>query len=366
MRILIVDDDPDIRTLLSFQLKKLGHSVLTAADGYSALNKILQFIPDIVLLDIEMPGINGIETLKRIRTFDALKNTPVIMISAHSEQNYIIDTIKSGASDYILKPFNIGLLLGKINTWINSMLKDNWKNLEPQKTQALNVGMYFVELSSKHIENGKPLSYNEAHIASKLLIDAVKEYGNLFVFDIFAENEDTLFVHSLKSASLFYIFANKMGFNEEFCFNMTMGGLLYDIGTALVPFDLTFKPDKLEGEELMAVRRHVTQGVEFLQKEPQMPSVVLDMCRGHHERPDGSGYPYGLMDADVTTPMRMAAIVDTYSALTSKKVYRRAYTSNEAFNIILDSEREFDRDLVRNFLTPVAFDKTKKSPHFYI
>ncbi|MBF0519666.1 MAG: response regulator [Nitrospirae bacterium] len=366
MRILIVDDDPDIRTLLGFHLKKLGHSVLAAADGYSALNKILQFIPDIVLLDIEMPGINGIETLKRIRTFDALKNTPVIMISAHCEQKYIIDTIKEGASDYILKPFNMGLLLGKINTWINSLLKESWKGFEPQQTQALNIGKSLVELSSKLIENGKPPSYSDTHIATKVLIDAVDRYGNLFIYSALDDGEDSLFVHTLKSASLLYLFAIKIGFNEQECFDMTMGGLLYDIGKALVPFALTFKPGKLEDGELVEIRKHVSYGVEFLQREPNMPSVVLDMCRGHHERPDGSGYPNGLRDADVTTPMRMAAITDTYSALTIKKVYRAAYTSNEAFNIILDSEKAFDKDLVRNFITPVAFDKTKNSPHFYI
>ncbi|MEO5358401.1 MAG: response regulator [Nitrospirae bacterium YQR-1] len=367
MRILIADDDSDIRKLLSFQLKKLGHSVLTASNGYTALSNILQFIPDIVLLDIEMPSMNGIEALRKIRTYDALKNTPVLMVSAHSEQRYILDAIKAGASDYIRKPFNMGLLLGKVNNWINSLLRDNWKALEPQQTQALNVGKYMVELSSKLIESTKPPSYNDIHIATKLLVDAVEQHGNRFVYNALEDGEDSLFVHSLKSASLLYIFARKLGFNEQECFNMTMGGLLYDIGTALVPFALTFKPGKLEGDELRAVQRHVTHGVEFLQKEPDMPSVVLDICRGHHERPDGSGYPYGLKDTEVTMPMRMTAIVDTYSALTTKKVYRNAYSSNEAFRIIVESEREFDKDLVKNFITPVAFDKTKNnSPHFYI
>ncbi|KJU85446.1 Signal transduction response regulator, receiver region domain protein [Candidatus Magnetobacterium bavaricum] len=85
-------------------------------------------LPNIVLMDIEMPTMNGIQAVKEIKTYDALKGIPIIMISAHGEKEYIIAAIKAEASDYILKPFKMGILLGKLNNWINSLMEDNWKD----------------------------------------------------------------------------------------------------------------------------------------------------------------------------------------------------------------------------------------------
>ncbi|KJU84220.1 response regulator receiver modulated metal dependent phosphohydrolase [Candidatus Magnetobacterium bavaricum] len=349
MKILIVDDDPDIRTLLSIQLKKLGHVVFTADNGYSAVTKTVTSLPNIVLMDIEMPTMNGIQAVKEIRTYDALKDIPIIMISAHGEKEYIIATIKVGASDYVLKPFKMGILLGKLNNWINSLMEDNWKDLVPEQRGALNIGKNIIELLSGLIERGGAPSYNDTYIATKVMIDAIEKYGNRFILHSFEESEESLIVHCLRSASILYDFAKKKGFNEEECFNITMGGILYDIGKVMVPYALTFKPDKLDVDELKDVKEHVKYGVEFLQREAQMPSVVLDICQGHHERPDGLGYPNGLKGAEVTIPMRMTAIVDAYCALTAKKVYRKPYSDDEAFNIIVDSKDQFDQDMVKEF-----------------
>lgn len=161
--------------------------------------------------------------------------------------------------------------------------------------------------------------------------------------------DEYTFLHSIAVSALMVHFARFLKFDEQMVRALGMSGLLHDIGKMVMPDALLTKKGALTDEEMAEIRTHPARGYELLSRQHDIPQIVLDVCLHHHERIDGKGYPYGLSDTQISTPVRIAAICDVYDAMTSARPYKRAWTPAETLAMMRKSEGHFDRHLLAEF-----------------
>jgi len=323
-KILIVDDEAAIRSLFVEALDELGYRCDVAENGLECLEKFYRVKDyDVVLLDIQMPKLNGIETLKKLKAYSP--DLSIIMVSASRDLENVRAALKEGAYDYIFKPFNVNDVDAVIRRAIEranliKANKDYQKNLEKKvmdQTQEL-VKSYSGTL--------------EAMIQALDLREHETGY------------------HSYRVTAYAINLGKHLNLSEEEISIMAKGALLHDIGKIGVPDEILLKPDKLTDEEWEIMRKHPGFGYELLAKIEFLEKSA-EIVHTHHERYDGTGYPTGLAGEDIPLGSRIFSVVDALDAMTSKRTYRDAMSFEEAVKRIADaSGTQFDPHVVEVFL----------------
>jgi response regulator RpfG family c-di-GMP phosphodiesterase len=348
-KILIVDHSEGLRREFTLRLRKIGYEVVSASSGESAISKVLQFFPDVIFLDAEMPRMNGFETLREIRSYSEFSGVPILIMSSNGSKEGVVNAFKRGASDYVVKPLEIGVVLGKLAVWLNTTVEEHWGELDPAVAQALRLVKVTMEEGFDAARNSRPLPMSNITGACNVLYDAVEVAGPVGIINAVEGYNTTLFLHSLLVGIYMLLFSRCMGAWKEAVIPIVAGGLLHDVGSALIPANIMFKPDKLEPEEYDKVKQHVAYGVTILENTPDVPRVITGICRNHHERMDGKGYPAGLKGEEISLAARLAAIVETYAALTTKTVYREAFSKRETFKVMESAEGQLNKELLQEF-----------------
>lgn len=348
-KILVADDNSVFCRLIQEQLTDVGYKVRSATDGASVVSNAIRFQPDLILLDIEMPQVNGLEALSKIRDYESMKRTPVIMISAHREKETVLSAIKKGANDYIVKPVNVGVLLAKVSDWINTSIEEEWKFLPFRQQSALRLLKVTLTSAFDSAVKDKGLPYQELKDACHAMIKTIGEDGFNGILRSVEEHRNTLFLHSLIVSVHMYLFSVFKGFNEEECLLTALGGLLHDIGSVKIPDEIMFKPAKLDPEEFEMIKMHVTYGMDILKDTPAADQIVKDICWSHHERMDGTGYPRGIKAEEISVSGRMAAIIEGYAALTVESVYGKPHERKNALLRLRTPEGHLDQQILKEF-----------------
>jgi putative two-component system response regulator len=305
-RILVVDDVEPNRELLEAHLLSEGYQVESACNGHEALEMVQARAPDLILLDIQMPGINGYQVCEKIKTGENTRLIPIVMITALKETEDKIKAIEVGADDFISKPFNKLEVLARIR----SLLKV--KYLNDQLDTAENV----IFALARAIEAKD--KYTEGHI-ERVSLYAMELAGTLEL----------------------------SGTDRE---AIRKGGQLHDIGKIALDESLINKPGKLTPEEYVMVKEHPLVGYKICHSLKSV-RYALPVIRWHHEKIDGSGYPDGLKGDEIPIAARIMAIVDVYDALTTKRAYKEAYSPEQAFAVLEEEVAKgwWDGELVRKF-----------------
>ncbi|MGV8831454.1 MAG: HD-GYP domain-containing protein [Devosia sp.] len=165
--------------------------------------------------------------------------------------------------------------------------------------------------------------------------------------------DHTTFRNSQAVSALMMGFARQLGMDSQTVQILGLSGLLHDIGKTELSIDILDKPGALTADEMTEVKSHPARGHAILAQSGGLPNAVLDICLHHHERLDGTGYPLGLKDAEISLPARMATICDVYDALVSPRPYKRAWSTQQASAWMLKTEGFFDRHLLRQFLSDI-------------
>lgn len=325
--VLIVDDEYAGRETLQSVLEGEGYRLEMAENGMQALEKARQLLPDVILLDIMMPGMTGFEVCERIRNDPQIAEIPIIVLTALDDREALLTALKAGADDFISKPFDRYELRARLLgiTRLNRYQKLLQERLKLQQA------------------NEDLLAAYEATIE-----------GWSHAMDLRDRETEG---HSQRVAELTVELAQKLGMSQEAIMHLRRGALLHDIGKIGIPDHILHKTGELSQEEWTTMRRHPQIAYDMLYRvEYLRPALDIPYC--HHERWDGTGYPRGLKGEEIPLAARLFAVVDVWDALTSNRSYRPAWSEEQVLAYIREqSGKHFDPQVVDLF-----FEVLHKSP----
>jgi putative two-component system response regulator len=313
-RVLVVDDDTSVARVFERLLAKEGYAVEAVGDGPSALAAVDRQAPDVVLLDVMIPGLDGFEICRRLKRESATRLTPVILVTALSDRESRISGMEAGADDFLTKPVDPQELLARVRSL--ARLK--------RYTDDLDSAASIIKALAVMIETR----------------------------DGYAEG------HCYRMANYATSLGRRVGVGPDDLQALHRGGFLHDIGMLTIPDSVLRKPGPLEPEEFELIKSHTVVG-EGLCGNLRSLRAVRPIVRHHHERLDGSGYPDGLRGDDIPLLAQIIGLVDVYDAVTTQRPYQRTHSIDQAIEVLrrqaaVGWRRE---DLVEEFVAIVQSGK---------
>ena len=310
-RVLVADDTESIRSLFERLLTADGHEVISAADGAAALDAVQRHRPDVIVLDVTMPFVDGLEVCRRLKSDPDTRLTPVVLVTGQTGLDDRIKGIEAGADEFLSKP------------------------VHPLELRARIRSLSRV----KHLIDALD-SAEAAFMTLALTIEARDPHTN---------------GHCERLARQAVRLGRTLGLTDEDLDALHRGGYLHDVGKVGVPDAVLLQPGPLTADEFDLMRRHPEIG-DTLCAPLQSLRSVRPIILYHHERLDGSGYPEGLRGDNVPLLAQIVGIVDVYDALTSKRPYRGALKPEDAVRHLLKevAQGRFDRRYVDAFLDSLA------------
>ena len=290
-KVLVVDDHAASRLTAMALLAMEGYEVIEADSGYTAIELVIQRQPDLILLDIMMPGIDGFQVCQLLKQDEHTRLIPVIFITALNDKRSRIQGIEVGADDFLSKPFDRLELAARVKSLVRQ------KRLNEDLDHAEKV-LFSI---ARAIESRDPNTGD----------------------------------HCERLVTLGEAFAEFLNLSRNQIRNLTWGGYLHDIGKVGIPDVVLLKRGKLTPEEWDIMKKHVLIGEKICQPLRSMRGVI-PIIRHHHERWDGSGYPDGLKENEIPYLAQVFQMIDIYDALTSERPYKRAFSEDEALSVMAE------------------------------
>jgi putative two-component system response regulator len=325
MNTIFVVDDSDTNLSMAESALEDQYRVLTMPSAIKMFSFLEKMIPDLILLDIEMPEMNGLDALKKLKSHEAWKNIPVIFLTGRIDETVEVHCFELGAVDFITKPFSAPVLLKRIKTHL-----DIDKAIRERSTQISRLQYSIVSVLANVVESRDKI--NSGHIERtseyiKILINEMKKRG---------------------------VYSEEM--SEWDVEKIILSSRMHDLGKISVTDLIVNKPGKLTNEEYEIMKTHVLEGERIIDEiiaqtgEGDYLHNAKMFAGFHHERWDGKGYPYGLKKTDIPLQGRIMAIVDVYDAITSERPYKKAFTDEEAVQIIMDNAgTHYDPEIAKIF-----------------
>ena len=340
-KILIADDVQANRFILSQLLTEMGYSVIQTSDGREALDQVMQKKPDIVILDIAMPEMDGIEVCRIIKTNPLTKVIPVLIITAHGDDEHHLKALDAGADDFLSKPYKVHFLKARLKSLLALKLMNDASLGYQESLKRMNIELMEKLISTQDITIvalAKLAEFRDPETGEHL--ERMREYTKLIA-------------HKLRELPKYRYYIS-----DRYVENLYKSSPLHDIGKVGIRDDVLLKPGKLTPDEFEMMKLHTTIGGDALASATQFSGLdrsFLDMGKdiaySHHENWDGTGYPRGFKGEQIPLSARILAIADVYDALTSRRVYKEAFTHDNARKIIVeDCKSHFDPEVLSAFL----------------
>lgn len=316
-KILIVDDDPMLRNMQKLFLSR-HFKVEVAADGLEALETVKYYMPDLALIDIDMPRMDGLELMNELNLI--APGLPIIFLSGSGDLDKIQQALSGYTADYIMKPADNADLLLRIKAALISTekrRKDSEKAILEATKELRDIKLEIINRLAKAAELRDP------------------ETG----------------MHILRVGYISGEIALACGFDAKFCDLLVFAAPMHDVGKVGIPDHILLKPGKLTPEEFEIIKKHTSIGSCVLSgSHHQLIQMAETIALSHHEKWDGTGYPNGLSGTVIPVEGRITAIADVFDALTSERPYKKAWPVEKAFlEIQSQAGNQFDPDLVACF-----------------
>ncbi len=338
--ILVVDDLIENALVLKSFIRPMGFEVIVAQSGEEALQKVGERPPDIILLDLVMPGMSGFEVCERLKENNETRHIPVIIITGLSDPEANVHAVQAGADDFLIKPFDRVLLEARIKTSfktkrLQDALLQHHRELEERVRERTHQVEHTREVAvfslarlaeSRDTETGDHLERMRRYV--RILAMEMRTWGR---FDEMC--------------------------NGRFIEEIYLSSPLHDIGKVGIPDRILLKPGALSESEFAIMKTHSLIGGDTLRDadyeagQNSFLAMGRDIAYYHHERWDGHGYPNGLKGKEIPLAARIVAMADVYDALSSKRPYKDAFSHDRSREIILaGADKQFDPDVIEAFL----------------
>jgi putative two-component system response regulator len=342
--ILVVDDEEANCELIEAHLETFGHQAESARDGLSALTRLhgsqTVQMPDLVLLDIMMPGMNGFEVTRAIRQNPLTSDLPIVMVTALTSMEDRLRAVEAGANDFITKPIDKVELQTRVNSLLKMKeaqdgIKRHKEELEEtikQRTRSLQRALEDVTIAQSEAD--------KAHLDTIYRLAVASEY-----------KDSATAMHIRRVGNYCGLMAKHLKLPAEEIEIICAASPMHDVGKLGIPDAILLKPSKLTGEEWAIMKEHTTIGARILRgSSSKLLQAGEIIALSHHEKWDGSGYPNGWSGSDIPLWGRICAIADVFDALTNERPYKEAFSTETAWEIMRQERgRHFDPQLLDLF-----------------
>ena len=317
MQILLVDDDVIALNLLSNAITCFGYDVLCANNGREALDLVRKHSPRMIISDVNMPELDGEELCREVRRKNSIHYTYIILLTSAKDTKSVVSGLDAGADDYLAKPIQPEELRLRIEAG---------KRILAIEGRDMMIFSLAKLAESRDNDTGRHL-------------ERIREFSKILAVELATHQKFESII------------------DQQFIDLIYMTSPLHDIGKVGIPDHILLKPGKLTDDEFEAMKLHTLIGGETLRAaaeshpEATFLQMALDITLMHHEKWNGKGYPHGLSGEDIPLSARIVAVADVYDALTTQRVYKPAFSHDEAREIILEScGSHFDPDIVEAFV----------------
>ena len=320
-KILVVDDEPIARATIQALLGDGNYEIFMAENGADGVRLAADVQPDVILLDVMMPNMDGFEACRKIRSMPDLAEVPILLLTALDDQRSKMTGLRSGADDFVVKPFNV-------------------LELQIRVQNMTRLNRYRMLLEQRH-------ELERLHEELTIAYDRTIEGWSQAVDLRDRETEE----HTERVVRMVLYLAQAVRMSDEQMIHIRRGAILHDVGKLAVPDSILQKPGPLSADEWVIMKRHTSLAYEWLSKIAYLlPAVDIPYC--HHEKWDGSGYPRGLKGDEIPLSARLFAIADVWDAMTSARPYHPAM-KREVVLAYIQSQRgkHFDPAVVDLFLS---------------
>lgn len=326
-RIFIVDDEPANLKLLDKMLTSQNYNQLVLIqDPREVLNRYLEARPDLILLDINMPHLDGYEVMEQIKALNDPITPPIIILTAQHGRDYLLKALSLGASDFVGKPFDRVELLMRVSNLLNVQLAH--RMLHDQKALL------------EEMVNERTEALNESRLQVVRRLGRAAEYR---------DNETGL--HIIRMSRFSEVLARGLGWSASDSELMLHASPMHDIGKIGIPDSILLKPGKFEHDEWEIMKTHALIGYDILNDgNSDLMCLASEIALSHHEKWDGTGYPNRLSGNEIPQSGRIVAVADVFDALTSPRPYKKAWSIEDAVTYICENAgSHFDPEVVEQF-----------------
>ncbi len=331
-RILAADDEAANLRLLKRALDRQGGYEVTTVERGDEVLPLLDLVrPHVVLLDLMMPGMDGMAVLRAIRSSAHWAETPVLILTAVADGNLRLEGLDSGANDYLFKPFNIHELRARVRSLVR--FKRAMDALDTQRRQLADQKVMLEALVAERTADLEKVTLG--------LVAALEKANEL--------NDGDTGNHIRRVCEYSEVIAVQLGLEPEMALRIKRYASLHDVGKVGIRDAILKKPGKLTPEEFEEMKTHTVIGAELLEKANADP-IARNIALCHHERWDGRGYPRGLSGADIPVEARIVTVADVFDALCTKRVYKDAFPIEVAeAELRQNAGAQFDPGVVEAF-----------------
>lgn len=331
--ILVVDDEPQNVMVLDAMLESQGYEVVTAENGAKAIKSATDNPPDLILMDIMMPVMDGYEAVRILKSNEITKLIPIVMVTALTQVEDRVKALEAGADDFMIKPIDktevrarVKSLL-KVKKYNDYMVQYNKKLEYEVNKRTQEVRLAFSKLK-------------EASLETIIRLSRAAEY-----------KDDDTGAHVLRMSNYAKSIALRMGYNKEMCERILNAAPMHDVGKIGIPDVILLKPGSLDDEEWKTMRRHTYMGKKILEgSDDPVIQLAEEIAYTHHEKWDGSGYPRQLKGSEIPCISAIVAIADVFDALTTKRPYKEPFSLEKSYRIIREGKgSHFNPDVVDAF-----------------
>jgi putative two-component system response regulator len=329
--VLIVDDEEVALSLFQEILEEEGYRTLTAKSGDEALQRAALNLPDVIIMDVMMPGMSGFETAKILKTSSHTRLIPIVLVTGMDDRASRLSGLHAGAEDFLSKPVDRVELLARVRNLLKIKL---YSDLLADQNRLLEHEVY---------ERTAQLRDSQLNII--MMLGRAAEY-----------KDDDSGKHVRRIGYLTQVMAAQLGMDRDFTDSIAAASPLHDVGKIGIPDVILLKPDLLTPDEWQVMQKHTVIGARIL-GQSTWPLIRLgkDIALSHHERWDGTGYPHGLKGEAIPVAARITNICDQYDTLRSTRAYRAARTHEEAHWIITKGDsrtrpEHFDPNVLKAFI----------------